>query len=120
MITREFAERNHLATNSQIPMGTMEGTRQFTVRAIMKPGAMASAFGGNLAIMDLYAAQKVFGRGRRFDRIDLAVKEGFIVESVQHSLQTALGPGFTVEPPADRGTQFESMLSGHRIAVNIL
>ena len=35
-----------------------------------------SAFGGNLAIMDVYAAQHVFGRGRKFDRIDLAATEG--------------------------------------------
>ncbi len=120
MITRDFAQRNHLETNSRVPMVTMGGVKQFTVRAIMKAGGMASAFGGNLAIMDVYAAQKVFGRGRRFDRIDLAVKEGFTVPAVQLAVQTALGPGFTVEPPADRGAQFESMLSGHRIAVNIL
>ena len=44
-------------------MRTMEGERVFTVRGIMKPGGLASAFGGNLAIMDIYAAQKVFGRG---------------------------------------------------------
>ena len=38
----------------------------------MKSGGLTSAFGGNLAVMDVYAAQKVFGRGRKFDRIDLA------------------------------------------------
>ena len=42
----------------------------------MKPGGMASAFGGDLGIMDIYAAQKVFGRGRRFDRIDIGAGEG--------------------------------------------
>ena len=52
------------------------GDKQFTVRGIMKPGGLTSAFGGNLAIMDIYAAQKMFGRGRRFDRIDLAVQAG--------------------------------------------
>ena len=57
-------------------MRTMEGPKQFTVRGIMKSSGLASAFGGNLAIMDIYAAQKVFGRGRKFDRIDLAVQRG--------------------------------------------
>ena len=55
-------------------MKTMEGEKRFTVRGIMKSGGLTSAFGGNLAIMDVYAAQKVFGRGRKFDRIDIAVK----------------------------------------------
>jgi putative ABC transport system permease protein len=48
----------------------------FTVRGMMEAGGLASAFGGSLAVMDVYAAQKMFGRGERFDRIDLAVNEG--------------------------------------------
>ncbi len=42
----------------------------------MKSSGLSSAFGGNLAIMDIYAAQRMFGRGRTFDRIDLAVQPG--------------------------------------------
>ncbi len=42
----------------------------------MKTGGMTSAFGGNLAIMDVYAAQRMFGRGRTFDRIDVGVNPG--------------------------------------------
>ena len=53
-----------------------KGNRQFTVRGIMKASGLASAFGGNLAIMDIYAAQRMFGRGRTFDRLDLALKPG--------------------------------------------
>ena len=41
----------------------------------MRSGGLTSAFGGNLAVMDIYAAQQVFGRGRRFDRIDLKLQE---------------------------------------------
>ena len=58
----------------------MIGDKAFTVRGIMRSGGLTSAFGGNLAVMDIYAAQQVFGRGRRFDRIDLKVREGVPVE----------------------------------------
>ena len=54
----------------------MTGDKPFTVRGIMRSGGLTSAFGGNLAVMDIYAAQQVFGRGRRFDRIDLARQRG--------------------------------------------
>ena len=57
-------------------MAPCSATRRFTVRGIMKSSGLSSAFGGNLAIMDIYAAQKMFGRGRTFDRIDIGVKEG--------------------------------------------
>src|SRR5580765_2270429 len=74
ILTSEFAAKNHFTVKSQIPLGTVLGERRFTVRGIMKSSGLASAFGGNLAIMDIYAAQKMFGRGRTFDRIDLAVR----------------------------------------------
>src|SRR6185503_16434238 len=59
ILTRQFAEKHHLAANDRISLGTVEGRKQFTVRGIMKAGGMTSAFGGNLAIMDVYAAQKM-------------------------------------------------------------
>jgi putative ABC transport system permease protein len=83
IITDTFAKENKLGIGGKVPMSTMEGEKLFTVRGIMKSSGLASAFGGNLAIMDIYAAQKVFGRGRRFDRIDLAVQDGARVEDVK-------------------------------------
>ena len=53
----------------------MAGEKRFTVQGIMKSGGLTSAFGGNLGVMDVYAAQKIFGRGRKFDRVDVAVKD---------------------------------------------
>src|SRR5262249_11221203 len=97
----------------------MEGERFFTVRGIMKSGGMASAFGGNLAIMDIYAAQKVFGRGRRFDRIDIAVKDGARIDAVKPNLEALLGPGFQVESPSARGQQFESISRIYALTANI-
>src|SRR5262249_17350594 len=64
IVTHEFAARNGLARNSRLAMGTMEGEKEFTIRGVMKPGGLSSVYGGNLAVMDIYAAQKVFGRGR--------------------------------------------------------
>src|SRR6185369_11937598 len=68
LVTKEFAQRNKLSVNSTIPLVTIDGEKQFTVRGIMTSTGMAQAFGGNLAVMDIYAVQQVLGRGRRFDR----------------------------------------------------
>src|ERR1700716_1959513 len=83
ILTKEFAGRNHLSVGSALTLSTMAGDKAFTVRGIMRSGGLTSAFGGNLAVMDIYAAQLVFGRGRMFDRIDIGVKEGMRVEDVQ-------------------------------------
>jgi putative ABC transport system permease protein len=119
MVTREFAAQNGLAINSKITLSAMDGPRTFTVRGIMKSSGLTSAFGGNLAIMDIYAAQKVFGRGRKFDRIDLAAVEGTAIPDLQKQLSTLLGPGFEVDSPSARGKQFESLSSVYGMLANI-
>jgi putative ABC transport system permease protein len=119
IVTKSFAEQKHLQVSSRIPMRTMAGDRVFTVRGIMKPGGLASAFGGDLAIMDIYAAQKVFGRGRKFDRIDVALQDDVPLASGVAKLQTLLGPGFQVETPRSRGQQFESTSHIYALASNI-
>lgn len=117
IISRPFAEKNELRNGSQVALGTVEGEKRFTVRGIMKSGGLTGAFGGNLAIMDIYAAQHVFGRGRTFDRIDLTVKTGSTIADCQRDLQTRLGAGFQIETPASRGQHFESMIAAYTVMV---
>jgi putative ABC transport system permease protein len=119
MVTKPFAQRNHLRVNSRLTLETINGPKVFTVRGVMRSGGLTSAFGGNVAVMDIYAAQKMFGRGRKFDRIDLAVNEGERMEDVQQRLQQALGSGFQVETPGSRGRQFESIAAVYRMSANI-
>ena len=119
ILTHEFADRNGLHSGNKISFDTMEGRKQFTIRGILKTGGMTQAFGGNLGIMDIYAAQKIFGRGRRFDRIDIGLQDGVSLEQGESALQKALGPGLTVEPPSGRGRQFESLLSVYTFSADV-
>ena len=119
IVTAEFATRNGLRNGSHVSFDTMQGTKQFTIRGILKAGGLASAFGGNLGIMDIYAAQMVFGRGRHFDRIDVGLHEGLSLEKGEAALRAALGPAFRVEPPSGRGRQFESLLGIYTAALKI-
>jgi putative ABC transport system permease protein len=115
MISAAFAGPNGLTTGAALTLGTAEGDKQFTVRGVMTSSGLASAFGGNLAVMDIYAAQKMFGRGRTFDRIDLALKPGGTVAGATRELEAMLGPAFQVVPPSGRGQQFESMIAGYSL-----
>jgi putative ABC transport system permease protein len=119
IVAKEFAEKNRLDVGSRLPLGTAEGLKEFTIRGIMKSSGLTTAFGGNLAIMDVYAAQKMFGRGRTFDRIDLAVQPGTSIAQRQQELRSLLGPGFQVDVPSGRGQQFEAMLAAYSMMVNI-
>jgi putative ABC transport system permease protein len=119
ILSKEFAGRNHLVSGSRLLLGTVDGEKAFTVRGIMRSSGLASAFGGNLAIMDIYAAQKMFGRGRTFDRIDVAVKPNTTIAECERELGALLGPAFEIQPPASRGQQFEAVLAGYAMMVTI-
>ena len=119
IVTREFAARNGLQSNSRITLRHDARRRTFTVRGIMTPAAWRSAFGGNLAIMDVYAAQKVFGRGRMFDRIDLALAEGVTLDAGRAAIEARSVRASTVEPPSSRGQQFESILRLYSMTMSI-
>jgi putative ABC transport system permease protein len=118
MISAPFAERNALRLGSRVPLDTIDGAKDFTVRGILRAGGMSQAFGGNLAVMDIYAAQHVFGRGRKFDRIDLALVSGADLPRTQASLQAMLGPGFEVQSPATRGQSFQSLARIYRFMLH--
>jgi putative ABC transport system permease protein len=119
ILSKEFADKNHIAVGGRLALGTVEGQKPFTVRGVMKSSGLTSAFGGNIAIMDIYAAQKMFGRGRKFDRIDLALKPGHTLTDGEQELSALLGPAFQIDPPSGRGQQFEAMLAAYSLMVSI-
>jgi putative ABC transport system permease protein len=119
MVSKAFADRNRIVTGGRLSLGTADGEKAFTVRGVMKSSRLADAFGGNLAVMDIYAAQRMFGRGRTFDRIDLAIKPGSSLEDCKRELTAQLGQAFDIQPPASRGSQAESMLAGYTMMVNM-
>jgi putative ABC transport system permease protein len=119
MVSREFAARNGFQVNSKIPLYTAEGDKSFTVRGVMRSTGMNKAFGGSLAIMDIYAAQLVFGRGRRFDRIDLRARAGVSVDDCRKAVEAALGPGFEVAPPSSRTEHFAALMQSYTLATQV-
>ena len=115
ILSGDFAASNRLTIGSPLQLGTVDGDKRFTVRGVMQPTGLASAFGGNLAIMDIYAVQKMFGRGRTFDRIDIALQPGRTLASATAELAALLGQGFQITTPAGRGQQFEAMIASYSL-----
>ena len=119
IVTNTFAGAHGVKIGTRVPMQTMQGEKQFVVRGIMKSGGLTSAFGGNLAIMDVYAAQAVFGRGRTLDRIDIGVREGVTPGDVARTLERVLGAGYEIQAPTSRGQHFESLSRIYGLSANI-
>ena len=61
--------------------------------------------------MDIYAAQKMFGRGRNFDRIDLAVKAGITLAQGQAAFARAARPRVPDRSAVGPRAAFEALLA---------
>lgn len=110
LITKMMAEREGLRQDQRVNIQTVHGERAFRVRGILNPTGPARAMGGNVIIMDIYAAQMAFGKEGRFDRIDIRLRQGQRTEDITRKLLSILPAGYVIDTPASRTRQMEAML----------
>ncbi|HXC34129.1 MAG TPA: FtsX-like permease family protein [Verrucomicrobiae bacterium] len=119
LLSRAFADRHGLKVGDKLPLFASDGKKDFTVQGTFKPTGVGEVFGGNIAVMDIYSAQVVFHRGRKFDRIDLMNAPNVPVEVVQQRLQAQLPPGVQVERPEVRGQALENAVTAMRVGIQV-
>jgi putative ABC transport system permease protein len=119
LLSRTFADRHGLKIGDTLPLFTSVGRKDFTVEGIFKPVGIGEIFGGNIAVMDVYSAEVVFGRGRKFDRIDLMNSPDVSVDTVQQRLEAQLPAGFQVERPEARGADLDNAITALRVGMQI-
>jgi putative ABC transport system permease protein len=119
LLSRAFADRHGLKVGDKLPLFASDGKKDFTVQGTFKPVGVGEVFGGNVAVMDVYSAQVVFHRGRKFDRIDLMNAANVPVEVVQQRLHAELPPGVEVDRPAVRGEALENAVTAMRVGILI-
>lgn len=119
LLSRAFADRHGLQIGDHFPIFTSHGKMDFTVEGIFKPTGVGEVFGGNIAVMDIYSAQVVFGRGHNFDRIDLMNAPGVAVNVVQQRLRARLPPGIEVARPETQGQSLENSVTAMRLGMLI-
>jgi putative ABC transport system permease protein len=120
LITRTMAQREGIKLDQTIQVQTVQGIRTFRVRGILDPSGPAKAMGGNLAVMDIYAAQMAFGKEGRIDRIDVSLLRGEDLETVRQRILQALPQGYLVDTPAGRTRQVETMLEKFQSGFNLV
>ena len=111
LLTETVAARLGLAVGDAVSLSAPSGVAAFTVRGLLAPEGLAKAFAGNLAIMDLAAAQAALGRPDRIDQIDLILRDGAVVDTVRDRLATRVPSPLEVGRPAQRGTRYETVLA---------
>jgi putative ABC transport system permease protein len=119
LLSRAFADRHGLKIGDHLPLFTSHGKQDFAVEGIFKPTGVGEVFGGNVAVMDVYSAQVVFGRGHNFDRIDVMNAPDVPVGDVQQRLRARLPAGIEVERPEMKGQSLENAVTAMRVGMTI-
>ena len=117
LVAKRFAVRHHLARGSTLELLTSEGPKQFHVRGVVEDSGPAAAFGGQVVVMFLDAAQVSFARGTLVDRIDIALSPDAKLDDVRRRLAEKLGPGVSVETPDRLGTRLRELVLPMRAAL---
>ena len=119
LISRQVAERFHLALHDKLELMTAHGAQTFEVWGFIEGDGLGQAFGGALAVMYYPAMQEAFARGHQLDHIDVAVQSGTAVDDVVKRLQTSLGDGFRIERPTTRNERVSHMLAAVQTALTL-
>ncbi|MBM3261909.1 MAG: FtsX-like permease family protein [candidate division Zixibacteria bacterium] len=118
-ITRTLSERHRLNTGDTLTVLSTGRPIPLTVRYILESDELQHALGGNVALMDIGAAQEVFGRSGKLDRIDLRV-DPLQRQAVTERLRPLLPPQASVGSPQNRTRQVENMVSAFALSLTAL
>jgi putative ABC transport system permease protein len=110
-VPASFAARHHLELGREVWLVTRRGLLRATLRGVLEPEGLARAFGGDLAVMDLPAAQLALGKDRQVDQVDLVLRPEATPRAVRTRLAHLLPPTLVIAPPLQRGALYESVLA---------
>ncbi len=120
LLTERYARTHGLQPGDTIRLLTPTGARGFVVRGLLGDTGLARTMDGQVAVMDIAAAQVVLGKLGRLDRVDLLLKPGADPLHVTARVRPRLPPGVTVERPEARNAQVEQLLLSFQLNLFVL
>lgn len=118
VLTRSFAAQRGLGIDDHLDLLTPTGRRTFIVRGLLEPTGIGRAYGGNLVVMDLAAAEAAFLRPDFVDAIDIVVRRDADVAVVAAALAHHLPPGLRVEPPSQRKADLQRVMQSLQVMLD--
>lgn len=119
MLSERFAADHGLKTGSTLTLVTPDGAKDFIVHGLLKETGPTKAFGGSVAVMFFGSLQEAFGKGRRFDRIDVAIDKTVGLDAMKERLRKVVGPTIEVDSPDRRGQSVETMVRSFQLGLNL-
>src|SRR5215469_6492704 len=120
LIPEPLAKRLGVAVGGVIVVRFGHKQYQLVVRGVLLPGGIGDAFGGQIAVMDVYSLQTLLQRQGWLDRIDIVIDSDHDLTSVMTSIRGVVQGRATVRRSATRDLWVESTLSTLQFVVAAL
>jgi putative ABC transport system permease protein len=121
-LTVPFARRHGLSVGSRLPVVAGGVPRTLTVGGLFVFLGVARAATEDIAVADLFTAQRILGKEGRLDRIDVVLGKDAGVDrtAVERRLAAALPAGLVIEPPNRSAASADRMVRAFRFNLNAL
>jgi putative ABC transport system permease protein len=119
LVSETFAAAHHVAVGAAVRLRTAQGMTEFHVESILKETGKTRAFGGQLVVLFLDAAQLAFDRKGRVDHIDLELAKGASAENATTELQRLTGARGHVDRPSKRAAQIGKMAKSFQVGLQM-
>ena len=113
--------RQRLGLGLELGAGTLQLQSGMALKTVSVAGTVAAS-GAPLAVMDIGAAQALFGKGGQLSRIDLKLQAGTDRTAFVRQLQSAANwpSGLTLAPPADAQARVNNLSRAYRVNLTVL
>jgi putative ABC transport system permease protein len=104
-----------LSAGSELELLVGASPHRLVVRGVVESDSGVRTAWEHLAVMDIAAAQALFGSVGRLDRIDLITDPARPVEEIAAGIEPLLPPPLTIHRPARRNEQVERMVRAFQL-----
>ena len=120
VMPQAFVDRHGLAVGNEVQLLVGDRTVPLVIRGVLGDTGPAQLPAGNFALMDIAAAQLALGRLGVVDRIDIQLHDAQEIDRIEREVADRLPLGLTVQRPARRGAQVETMLAAFHFNLTAL
>jgi putative ABC transport system permease protein len=117
VIAERVAARTGVDFDGTLDVTTPRGTRALHVEGMLADRGVSRAFGGQVAVMDLYALQALLGREGSVDRIDVVPVPGADLAELQGRIEAQVRGAATVQRSGARLSSLDQSIAALRAAL---
>jgi putative ABC transport system permease protein len=116
MVAGALADRLALDEGDSLALRSAHGSRVFTLRGVLA-GGLSSAFGGQIAVADIFGLQDVLGMGRTIERLDVSIERGESIGEMVAQIQRAVGTAASVRGSTVRASMLDQVIGALEMAI---